>query len=77
VVGGGSPFVLPGAGRGLEDFDYLIDPVRKCISRLFSFADPVAHYRHVVGGGWVPGNVVDDELSVLPVECVEAYPYRG
>ncbi len=74
AAGGGSPSVLPGVGRG---FYNLIDPVRGCISGCFSLADPVAVYRHVVGGGWDPGNAIDDELSILPIECVEACPYCG
>ncbi len=69
--------VLLGAGRGLEDFHYLIDPIQSCIYVHFLFADPVAHQRSVVGGGWVPRNAVNDKLLVLLVDWVEAYLQRG
>jgi hypothetical protein len=44
-------FVFPGTGQGLSDFHYLVDPIRRCTSEHFSFADPVTHLRPVVGFG--------------------------
>jgi hypothetical protein len=38
------------------------------------FADPIPHPWLVVGGGWVPRDVGDDTVSVLPVDGVEAHP---
>ncbi len=65
---------LPGAGRGLGCFRYLIDPFRRDIPVSFPLADPVPHLRPIVGGGWVPRNTGDDEVFVLPVGGVEAHP---
>jgi hypothetical protein len=77
AASGGRLSVLPDAGRGLVGFHYLINPIRRCISVRLSFADPVTHQRPVVEGGWVLGNVVDDELFVLLVDWVETHPQHG
>ncbi len=66
--------VLLGAGRGLGGFHYLIDPIRGYTFVHFPFADPVAHQWPVVGSSWVPGNTIDDEFFVLPVDWVEVHP---
>ncbi|CAK9278026.1 unnamed protein product [Sphagnum jensenii] len=65
---------LPGAGRGLGCFRYLIDPFRRDIHVSFPLADPVPHLWPAVGGGWVPGNTGDDEVFILPIGGVEAHP---
>jgi hypothetical protein len=74
---GGSLSVFPVVGQVLVGFHYLINLAWWCISVRFSFADPVTHQWSVVGGGWVPRNVVDDELSVLSVDWVKVHSHRG
>jgi len=74
AAGGRGFFELPGAGRGLGYFCYLIDPFKRDILVSSPLADPVPHMRPTIGGGWVPGNTGDDEVFVLPVGGVEVHP---
>ncbi len=74
AAGGRGFSELLGVGRGLGCFRYLIDPFRRDIHVSFLLVDPVPHLRPAVGGRWVPGNIGDDEVFVLPVGGVEAHP---
>ncbi len=71
---GGGPSVLPGASRGLEGFNHLINPAWGRIAGTYSFADPVSHNRFVVRVDWVPGDTINDKFSILSIDCLGTYP---
>ncbi len=57
-------FEFQGARGGVCYLGDQIHPFRGCGLADFFFADPVPLLRFVIGGGWVPRNACDDQLSV-------------
>ncbi len=56
-----------GVGGGVGYIRDMIDPFRRADPTNFLFADPVPYHRLVAGGGWVPWDVGDNEISVYCV----------
>ncbi len=68
---------LLGAGGGVGYISDLIDPFRRADPTSFLFADLIPYHWFVAGGGWVPWDAGDNEISVYCVDRVEVYPEGG